>query len=185
MKYKRSMLRRGLLAGAMALAGCGAGLAVASAPAGASNTEMTVVGSFTTFFMIHALFPAVNDVNPNPEIGSQTQSIASDSLTCSGGVTYTTSHQPPNGSGAGKVALAAEENGRRQRARLYRLRRLVLAPSPARGDAAERHHRVRRPERVAPRLLRLRPRRRGTARGHRRPVDSPHRPAPTRERTMA
>ncbi len=110
MKDKRSILRRGLLAGAMALAACGASVAMASAPAGASNTESTVVGSATTFFMMHALFPEVNDVNPNPEVGSETQSIASDSLTCTGGITYNTTTQPPNGSGAGKTALAAEES---------------------------------------------------------------------------
>jgi hypothetical protein len=108
-KYKRSILRRGILAGAMVLAGSGAAVAVAAAPAGASNTQMTAVGSFTTFFMMHALFPEVNNVNPNPETGSQTQSIASDSETCSGGLTYNTTTQPPNGSGAGKTALAAEE----------------------------------------------------------------------------
>jgi hypothetical protein len=93
----------------MVLAASGATLAVAAAPAGASNTEMTAAGSFTTFFMMHALFPEVNNINPNPETGSETQSIAADSLTCSGGVTYSTSLQPPNGSGQGKTALAAEE----------------------------------------------------------------------------
>ncbi|HEY6473235.1 MAG TPA: hypothetical protein VIY26_10115, partial [Acidimicrobiales bacterium] len=109
MKDKQSILRRGLLAGAMVLSACGATVALAAAPAGASNTEMTAAGSFTTFFMMHALFPEVNMVNPNPEAGSETQSIASDTLTCSGGVTYSTSSQPPNGSGQGKTALAAEE----------------------------------------------------------------------------
>jgi hypothetical protein len=95
----------------MVLAGAGATVAVASAPAGASNTEMTAAGSFTTFFMMHALFPEVNMINPLPESGSETQSIASDSLTCSGGITYSTSLQPPNGSGQGKTALANEEPG--------------------------------------------------------------------------
>lgn len=109
MKAKRAIFRRGILAGAMALGGLGASIAVASAPAGASNTEMTAVGSFTTFFMMHALFPEVNMINPNAESGSLTQSIASDSETCSGGVTYSTGNQPPNGSGAGKTALATEE----------------------------------------------------------------------------
>jgi ABC-type phosphate transport system substrate-binding protein len=108
-KDKRSILRRGILAGAMVFAGCGATLAVAAAPAGASNTEMTAVGSFTTYFMMHALFPEVNMINPNAEAGSETQSISSDSSTCSGGVTYSTSDQPPNGSGQGKTALAAEQ----------------------------------------------------------------------------
>jgi hypothetical protein len=107
-KYKRSMLRRGILAGAMVLAG-GTAVSLAATPAGASNTQMTAVGSFTTFFMMHALFPQLNVINPNPETGTETQSIATDSLTCSGGVTYSTSNQPPNGSGQGKTALAAEE----------------------------------------------------------------------------
>jgi hypothetical protein len=93
----------------MVLAGCGASIAVAAAPAGASNTEMTGVGSQTTYFMMHALFPEVNLINPVGESGSQTQSIASDTATCSGGVTYSTGLQPPNGSGQGKTALATEE----------------------------------------------------------------------------
>jgi hypothetical protein len=109
-KDKQSILRRGLLAGAMVLGGLGASIAVAAAPAGASNTEMTAVGSFTTFFMMHALFPEVNNINPNKESGSLSQSISSDTLTCSGGVTYSVSTtQPPNGSGQGKTALANEE----------------------------------------------------------------------------
>ena len=62
-----------MLAGAMVLGGASATVAVAAAPAGASNTQMTVVGSATTFFMMHALFPAINDVNPNPELGTETQ----------------------------------------------------------------------------------------------------------------
>lgn len=109
MKYKQSLLRRGILAGAMVLAGSGAAVSLVAAPAGASNTEMTAVGSFTTYFMMHALFPEVNNINPIPEPTGGTQSIASDSQTCSGGVTYNTTTQPPNGSGAGKTALAAEE----------------------------------------------------------------------------
>jgi hypothetical protein len=107
-KYKGSIVRRGILAGAIVLAG-GSAASLAAAPAGASNTQMTAAGSFTTFFMMHALFPEVNNINPNPETGSETQSIASDSETCSGGITYSTASQPPNGSGAGKTALAAEE----------------------------------------------------------------------------
>jgi hypothetical protein len=94
----------------MLFAGAGTSLAVASAPAGASNTEMTGVGSFTTFFMMHALFPEINMINPNKESGSLTQSIASDSQTCSGGITYSTGNQPPNGSGQGKTQLANQEN---------------------------------------------------------------------------
>jgi hypothetical protein len=92
----------------MTLGGFGATVAVAAAPAGASNTEMTAVGSFTTFFMMHALFPELNDINPNPEPTGGTQAIASDSATCSGGITYSTGNPPPNGSGAGKTVLNAE-----------------------------------------------------------------------------
>ncbi len=108
MKYKGSIVRRGILAGAIVLTS-GSAVSLAAAPAGASNTQMTAVGSFTTFFMMHALFPQLNDINPNPESGSETQVIAPDSQTCSGGLTYSTATQPPNGSGQGKTALAAEE----------------------------------------------------------------------------
>ena len=107
MKYKR-MLRRGLLAGATAVASLSA-VSLAAAPAGASNTQMTAVGSFTTFFMMHALFPQLNDINPNPESGAGSQTIVQDSQTCTGGITYSTALQPPNGSGQGKTALANEE----------------------------------------------------------------------------
>ena len=130
MKYKGSMLRRGILAGAMVLAGCGATVAVAAAPAGASNTEMTAVGSFTTFFMMHALFPEVNMINPNAEVGSQTQSIAADSQTCSGGVLYSTAKQPPNGSGQGKSALAGEETGAANAAGCIDFSRSSSPPAP-------------------------------------------------------
>jgi ABC-type phosphate transport system substrate-binding protein len=111
-KYKGSILRRGVLAGAIVLAG-GSAASLAAPPAGASNTQMTAVGSFTTFFMMHALFPQLNNINPLPETGTETQSIAADSQTCSGGLTYTAATtpavQPPNGSGQGKTALNAEQ----------------------------------------------------------------------------
>ena len=106
-KYKQ-MLRRGLLAGATAVASLSA-VSLAAAPAGASNTQMTAVGSFTTFFMMHALFPQLNDINPNPESGALTQTVAQDSQTCAAGITYSTALQPPNGSGQGKTALFNEE----------------------------------------------------------------------------
>ena len=133
MKYKGSMLRRGILTGAMVLAGAGATVAAASAPAGASNTQMTVAGSATTFFMVHALFPAINDINPNPEEGSETQSIAADSETCSGGVQYTSSSVavPPNGSGAGKKALAAEETAASNEQGCIDFSRSSSPPAPA------------------------------------------------------
>ena len=145
MKYKGSMLRRGILAGAMVLAGCGATVAVTAAPAGASNTEMTAVGSFTTFFMMHALFPQLNDINPNKEVGTETQTIQPNTQTCSAGITYSTARaiQPPNGSGQGKTALAGEETAAADCARLHRLLPVVLASGAARGDADERRRRDR------------------------------------------
>ena len=130
MKDKQSILRRGLLAGAMVLAGCGASIVVASAPAGASNTEMTAVGSATTYFIMHALFPELNDINPVPESGSLTQSIASDSLTCSGGVTFSTGNQPPNGSGQGKTYLATEEGAAANQQGCADLSRSSSPPAP-------------------------------------------------------
>jgi ABC-type phosphate transport system substrate-binding protein len=93
----------------MVLAG-GSAAALSAAPAGASNTQVSAVGSFTTFLMMQALFPqSLNSISPLPETGNATQTIASDPLTCSGGITYSTALQPPNGSGQGKTALANEE----------------------------------------------------------------------------
>jgi len=96
---------------AAALAVSGGGLVLGGAGiAGASSSEVSAVGSFTTFDMMSALFPtSVNNINPNPLTGSNTLSIAADSATCVGGVTYSSTNQPPNGSGAGKSALFAEE----------------------------------------------------------------------------
>ena len=130
MKYKGTFLRRGILAGAVVLGGCGATVALAAAPAGASNTQMTAAGSFTTYFMMHALFPEVNMINPLPEVGSESQSIAPDSQTCSGGVTYSTALQPPNGSGQGKTALAAEETGAANQAGCIDFSRSSSPPAP-------------------------------------------------------
>ena len=144
MKYKGSMLRRGILAGAMVLAGCGATVAVAAAPAGASNTEMTAVGSFTTFFMMHALFPEVNNINPNAESGQRdARRIASDSETCSGGITYSTVASSLPTARARARRLWPEKRPRarcRRRAGLHRLLPVVIASGAARGDAAEHQH---------------------------------------------
>ncbi len=137
MKYKGSMLRRGILAGAMVLAGAGATVAVAAAPAGASNTQMTVAGSVTTFFMVHALFPAINDINPNPEEGSETQSIAADSETCSGGVTvhFVFSGRASQRLGPGQEGTGRRRIGGRKRAGLHRLLPVVIAS----GAGTRRH----------------------------------------------
>jgi hypothetical protein len=69
------------------------------------------VGSFTTFFMMHALFPEVNMINPIPEpAGSPAvQPVSVDAQTCSAGVSFGIANPAPNGSGQGKTYLANEE----------------------------------------------------------------------------
>jgi hypothetical protein len=103
-------LRRALLV-AVAMTTSGGALVLGAGVAGASNTQVTAVGSDTTFDMTGALFPSsVNNISPIPLTGSDTATIASDPLTCAGGVTYTSSSLAPNGSGAGKTALFGEES---------------------------------------------------------------------------
>ena len=155
-KQKRLLLRRGILAGAVVLAG-GATTSLAVTPAGASNTQMSIVGSSTTFLVMHALFPQINDINPFPVAGSATQSIAPDPQTCVAGVTYSSGSQAPNGSGAGKRALAAEETATATAQGCIDFGRSSSPPAPVYRDSAERFNRGRRPGRVAPRLLRLCP----------------------------
>jgi hypothetical protein len=107
---KRKHLRRTVLA-AVALAASGGSLVLGAGVAGASNAQVTAVGSDTTFDMMGQLFPSsVNNLSPIPLTGSNTATIASDPFTCAGGVTYTSSNLVPNGSGAGKAALFAEES---------------------------------------------------------------------------
>ena len=182
-KDKRSILRRGLLAGAMVLGGCGASVAVAAAPAGASNTEMTAAGSATTFFMMHALFPEVNDVNPNPEVGSETQSIASDTLTCSGGVTYApvfslpTARRGQDGAGGRRdrpplTSRAASTSRGRPRPRPRTRRCRAAAPSPVTRALSHLDYYAYALDGVGPLV------------GNDAPIDRDT-PAPTRGRTMA
>ena len=114
---------------AIALASGAAGLI--AGPAGASNTQVSAVGSLTTFTLMRALFPvSINNVNPNPLTGSATETIAADPLTCSAGVTYSTALQPPNGSGAGKTALAAEEAASTTSQGCIDLVRVASPPAP-------------------------------------------------------
>ena len=103
-------LRRGALAVA-AVAVSGGCLVIGGAgSAWASNTQVSVVGSATTFQIMHDLFPtSFNDINPDSLAAGQTETIVPDSQTCTGGITYSSTNQPPNGSGAGKSALAAEQ----------------------------------------------------------------------------
>ncbi|HVX21133.1 MAG TPA: IPT/TIG domain-containing protein [Acidimicrobiales bacterium] len=108
---KKRTLKRlwgGALAGAIAVGGGGGALALGATPAGASNAQVSIAGSFTTFYMMHALFPTtINDLYPGG-IGT----IVATSTFCTGGVTYTTGSPAPNGSTQGKTALHAEETAR-------------------------------------------------------------------------
>jgi ABC-type phosphate transport system substrate-binding protein len=117
MDFTTKRLRRGVLA-AIALAASSGGIGlVAASPAGASSTEITAVGSYTTYPMMKALFPtSINNINPNALTGSAVEHIAADSQTCvpstttppatGDGITFSTALQPPNGSGQGKSALS-------------------------------------------------------------------------------
>ena len=129
MKYKGSILRRGVLAGAIVLAG-GSAASLAASPAGASNTQMTAVGSFTTFFMMHALFPQLNDINPNPETGSGTQSIAV-GLSDVFGWSHL-QHDDPAAQRVrpGKDGAGGRRNGCCHLARVHRLLAVVVTPGP-------------------------------------------------------
>jgi hypothetical protein len=103
-------LRRVVFA-AVALATSGGTLVLGAGVAGASNTQVTAVGSDTTFNMVGALFPSsVNNISAIPLTGTSTATIASDPATCAAGVTYTSGSLAPNGSGAGKTALFGEES---------------------------------------------------------------------------
>ncbi len=111
MDFKTKHLRGIALGAAALVAGVGT-TGLVAVPAGASNTQVSAVGSFTTFNMMQALFPkSVNNINPNalPYADQSTESIATDSLSCTAGITYSSGLQPPNGSGQGKTALANEE----------------------------------------------------------------------------
>lgn len=103
--FKR--LWRGVLAAATVV-GAGGALALGATPAGASNVQVTAVGSFTTYQLMHALFPtSLNDLLPGGTTSHQ--KIAATSTLCTGGKTYTTGTAVPNGSSAGKTALHKEE----------------------------------------------------------------------------
>jgi hypothetical protein len=109
MRIDKYVRRASLAAAAVAVGGASLVLGGAGS-AWASNTQVSAVGSFTTFQMMHDLFPtSVNNISPDALAGSQTETIVADAQTCTAGLTYSTSLQPPNGSGQGKTALAAEE----------------------------------------------------------------------------
>lgn len=106
---RRSFVRRGLLAAAVMAGGGGGALALGAVPAGASSVQVSTVGSFTTYVMMHNLFPtSLNDLLPGGTTSHQT--IKTTPKLCSGGKTYNTSTPVPNGSGAGKTALHTEES---------------------------------------------------------------------------
>ena len=106
---KRFLMRRGLLAGAVLVAGGGGALALGATPAGASSVEVTTVGSFTTYVVMHDLFPtSLNDLLPGGTTSHQ--KIVATAKLCATGVTYNATSKVPNGSTAGKAALHNEES---------------------------------------------------------------------------
>ncbi|MGH9091372.1 MAG: hypothetical protein ACRDZR_08360, partial [Acidimicrobiales bacterium] len=106
---KRSLIRRGLLAGTVLVAGGGGALALGAGPAGASSAQVSTVGSFTTYVVMHNLFPtSLNDLLPTGTTANQ--KIQPTTALCNGGITYGPTKHVPNGSGAGKTALHTEES---------------------------------------------------------------------------
>ncbi len=107
---KRSFMRRGLLASTMLLTGGGA-VAAWAAPAGASSAQVSTVGSFTTYVLMHNLFPtSLNDLLPGSPNTTGHQKVQATPTLCATGITYGPGATAvPNGSGAGKKALHAEE----------------------------------------------------------------------------
>ena len=105
---RRFLTRRGLLAGAMLVAG-GGGLVLGGTPAGASSVEVTTVGSLTTYVVMHDLFPtSLNDLLPGGTTSHQ--KIVATAKLCATGVTYGPTSKVPNGSTPGKTALHNEES---------------------------------------------------------------------------
>ncbi len=109
MKRTLKRLGGGLLAAVTLVAGGGA-LALGATPAGASSKQVTAAGSFTTYQLMHALFPtSINNLLPAGTTAHQ--KVAATASYCTGGINFTSvSGGAPNGSGAGKTFLHTEES---------------------------------------------------------------------------
>jgi hypothetical protein len=87
-------------------------LAFGMTPAGASNKEISSVGSNSTYVLMHALFPtSINNLLPGGTTAHQ--KVAATATSCTGGLNFTTHTAfpkgAPNGSGAGKTYAHTEE----------------------------------------------------------------------------
>jgi hypothetical protein len=135
---KRSLIRRGLLAGTVLVAGGGGALALGAGPAGASSAQVSTVGSFTTYVLMHNLFPtSVNDLLPTGTTANQ--KIQPTTTLCHGGITYGTGSPVPNGSGAGKTALHNEETAATNVKGCIDFSRSSSPPNPAAGKTVSTH----------------------------------------------
>jgi ABC-type phosphate transport system substrate-binding protein len=124
-----SVMRRGVFAtAALGLAAGGGALVLGSTTAGASSQEMTAVGSFTTYVLMHNLFPTLNNIDPSPPSPvTANQKTTATAEVCAGGLTWAQTPAntgtklagttftfvaggTPNGSGSGKSFLAGEES---------------------------------------------------------------------------
>jgi len=106
----RTVRQVGSLALATALAS--GVLLMGTTPAGASSKQVSVVGSSTTYQLVHSLFPtSINDLLPGGTTSHQ--KIASTATYCNGGISFTTPTAfptgAPTGSTAGKKYLHTEE----------------------------------------------------------------------------
>ena len=102
------LIRRGLVF-AVILAVWGGQQIQGATTAGASNIQVSTVGTFTTYQVMHDLFStSLNDLLPGGTTSHQ--KIAATPVLCATGVTYGATEKVPNGPTAGKVALYDEES---------------------------------------------------------------------------
>jgi hypothetical protein len=134
---KPSLMRRGLLAGTMLLTGGGA-LTAWAAPAGASSAQVSTVGSFTTYVLMHNLFPtSLNDLLPTGTTANM--KIQATTALCNGGITYGPTDKVPNGSGAGKTTLWHEESTTVDKRGCIDFSRSSSPPNPTPGKTVSTH----------------------------------------------
>jgi hypothetical protein len=138
---KRFLVRRGLLAVSLLVVGGGTAVALGSAQAGASIKQVTDVGSFTTYQMMHNIFgPSINTELPGGTTSHQ-QIVATPSL-CATGINWASTNAStgkpgvPNGSTAGKKQLKFEEGTTTDKKGCITFSRSSSAPAPKTGTTS-------------------------------------------------
>ena len=110
------------------LVGGGGALVLGATPAGASNKQVTAAGSFTTYQLMHALFPtSLNDLLPGGKTAHQ--AVVATATSCTGGVSFAATGAP-NGSGAGKTYLLGEQTATVKKRGCVTIGRSSAPPEP-------------------------------------------------------